>query len=400
MTSICDVAVVGAGPHGLAAAAHLLDAGVETRVFGKPMSFWREHMPSAMLLRSSLRASSIASPKRSLSLLQFARERHRELAEPLPLSDFLAYGSWFQRLAVPDADTRLVTSVELRDATFTVTLDDGEPVSARRVLVAAGIAPFAHCPPELSTLPRRLVSHSADHTDLTPFSGRQVVVVGGGQSALESAALLHEVGADVEVIARADHILWLEPPPGELSPFRRLVHDLQYPPTDVGPRGVNWVVAAPDLFRLLPERLQPEVARRAIAPAGAAWLTERLTDVTITAGRRISAAAAVNGDLRLRLNDGTERRVDHALIATGYRVDIGRYPFLAPEVLRALRLDRGYPLLSHGFESSVRGLHFLGAPAALSFGPVMRFVCGTSYAARSVTRYILGLRRLPLSFSW
>ena len=35
-------------------------------------------------------------------------------------------------------------------------------------------------------------------------------------------------------------------------------------------------------------------------------------------------------------------------------------------------------------ESSVARLHFVGAYAALSFGPVMRFVSGTRYAARAV----------------
>jgi hypothetical protein len=44
----------------------------------------------------------------------------------------------------------------------------------------------------------------------------------------------------------------------------------------------------------------------------------------------------------------------------------------------------GYPILGRGFESSIPGLHFLGAPAAWSFGPTMRFVSGSWYAARQL----------------
>ena len=48
----CDTIVIGAGPFGLAAAAHLKAQGVATRVFGEPMSFWRQNMPKGMKLRS------------------------------------------------------------------------------------------------------------------------------------------------------------------------------------------------------------------------------------------------------------------------------------------------------------------------------------------------------------
>jgi FAD-dependent urate hydroxylase len=45
---------------------------------------------------------------------------------------------------------------------------------------------------------------------LKRFIGQRVVVIGGGQSALESAALLHEIGAEVEVIARQPQVHWLD----------------------------------------------------------------------------------------------------------------------------------------------------------------------------------------------
>jgi len=59
-------------------------------------------------------------------------------------------------------------------------------------------------------------------------------------------------------------------------------------------------------------------------------------------------------------------------------------------LVQSVRLVGGYPALSAGFETSLPGLHFLGASAARTFGPLMRFVAGTKYAARALTRCILG----------
>ena len=69
------VAIVGAGPYGLAVGAHLRAAGVAVRQFGRTMSYWREQMPADMLLRSSLKASSISDPNRALRLEHYAPVR-------------------------------------------------------------------------------------------------------------------------------------------------------------------------------------------------------------------------------------------------------------------------------------------------------------------------------------
>jgi hypothetical protein len=90
----------------------------------------------------------------------------------------------------------------------------------------------------------------------------------------------------------------------------------------------------------------------------------------------------------LTLDDGTERCVDHVLLATGYRVDIGRYSFLAPELVAEVRRVDGYPELTAGSEASVPGLYFLGAPSARSFGPLMRFVAGTGFTAAALVQSV------------
>jgi cation diffusion facilitator CzcD-associated flavoprotein CzcO len=384
----------------LAAAAHLRHANVETTVFGKVMDFWERHMPEGMFLRSSPRASNIADPERACTLLRYEREQGVGLTNPLSLQEFRQYAQWFQRRLVPEVDARAVTRVEHEDGGFRLILDDDAAVNARRVAVAAGIAPFAWRPPQFDGLPANLVSHSLDERDLSRFSGSRVLVLGAGQSALESAALLHESGADVELVMRAPKMILIPDPQPARGLIKRQVRRAMYPPTEVGPPGLSWIAAMPDAFRPLPRRVQVEIDRRATWPMGAAWLRPRLRDVRMTTRRSIVSATASGNRVHLKLDDGGTREIDHVLLGTGYRVEISRYPFLPPELLQSVRTVAGYPKLTSGLESSVPGLHFLGAPAAASFGPVMRFVAGTPYAAQALARKLSGKPALPLSPSF
>jgi len=385
-----EVVVVGAGPYGLAATAHLRAAGLDVRTFGEAMTFWSERMPAGMLLRSAWEASHIADPGGELTLDRYRDERAADLAAPVPLERFVDYGRWFAERAVPDLDRRQVVRIDRSEAGFRVALEDGDELTARRVVLAAGISPFPRRPAVFDALPPELASHSADHVDLGRFAGLAVAVVGGGQSALESAALLAEAGATVEVFVRDQVVHWLRGAAlrRRLGPFQRLL----YTKTDVGPPGLNWIIAVPELFLRLPRELQDRIARRATRPAGAGWLVPRLAGVPIHTGRSVLAARPQGERLRLRLDDGDARTVDHLLLCTGYRVDLARYAFLAPPLLAEVRRVDGAPLLRAGYETSVAGLHVLGAPAAYSFGPVMRFVSGTGYGARGLTRVVAARR--------
>jgi FAD-dependent urate hydroxylase len=308
----------------------------------------------------------------------------------VPLARFVEYGTWVQQQIVPDVDRRLVESVESNGSGFRLTLTDGERLHAGRVVVAAGIAPFAVRPDFAAGLPPDLVSHTGEHQDLGRFAGASVFVVGGGQSALESAALLQEKGARPEVAVRADHVNWLHG--GKYQRILGRFAPLLYAPTDVGPMGLSRLVAAPGLFRRLPRGIQDRLAYRAIRPAGAAWLADRIKDVPIRLSRTVTAIEAANGGVRITFTDGSAQSADHVLLGTGYRVDIARYPFLRQDFAARIRQANGYPLLRPGFESSVPRLHFLGAPAAHSFGPIMRFVSGGWFGGRELTRVIAASR--------
>jgi FAD-dependent urate hydroxylase len=380
-----NVAIVGAGPYGLSAAMHLRRAGVEVLVFGDPMSFWRT-MPSGMLLRSNWTATCIGEYQGPLSLDSYCAATGARLSRPFPLARFIEYGTWVQQQVAPDVDRRVVEHLDGGDMSFRLLLADGERLRARRVVIATGIAPFAHRPPVADGLPTGLASHTGDHRDLSRFSGARVLLVGGGQSALESAALLNESGAQVEIIARADHLNWLHG--GRYHRRLGRLAPLFYAPTDVGPLGLSRLVAVPDAFRRLPRRVQEPLAYRSIRPAGAAWLVPRLRDVPVILARSVVSVTETAGGLKVALSGGETRTVDHLLFGTGYRVDIARYSFLAPSLLASVKRAGGYPVLGRGMRSSVAGLHFLGAPAAWSFGPTMRFVSGGWYAGRTLTQVV------------
>ena len=381
------VVMIGAGPYGLAAAAHLRARGVEVHHFGRVMSFWREHMPKGMYLRSSWDASHIGEPRGLSSLASFEVASGQILARPIPLADFIAYGDWFLESARGQIDEREVASVESDGDGFRVTVADGDVLLARRVVVATGIGSFAWTPPELAVLPRDLATHSSDHADLGRFRDRRVAIVGGGQSAVESAALLADAGARVDVLVRSGGLRWVQRKSRlerRSGPFRPLL----FPRTDVGPIGLSLIVAHPTVFARIPPVLRERMAARAIRPAATRWLFERTREVTFTTGVRVRFAKAVGTQIDLDLDDGTIRRVDHVICATGYRVNVAAYPFIGPTLAARIAARAGAPLLRSGFESSVRGLHFLGAPSTYAYGPLMRFVAGTAFAAEELCRAI------------
>lgn len=133
----------------------------------------------------------------------------------------------------------------------------------------------------------------------------------------------------------------------------------------------------PALLAKLPRATRDRITRRCIRPAAAAWLVDRTRGVRMTTQTEVLHAEHDADGLELVLSDGTERRVDRVVLATGYRVDARTHPLLPPAVRAQLSVHDGHPLLGRGFESSVPGLHFVGAPALASYGPVVRFVSGT-----------------------
>ena len=390
-TADCEVVVIGSGPYGLSAAAHLKAKGMDVRVFGRPMEFWAKKMPSGMLLRSPRVASNISDPSRQFTLDAYERAAGIAPIAPVALETFIGYGQWFQSQLLPDLDEREITSVRRIDGSFAITLENGGNFRAERVVVAAGVEPFQKIPAVFAELPPTQVSHCYQGCDVGAFRGRRVAVIGAGQSALESAALLDERGAKVELIAKIRELRWIGQHPWlhRLGPLSSML----YSPHDVGPAGISRLVAAPNVVRQIPLGLRDKIRTRAVRPAGSRWLPPRLTGVQLTTGRFVTEANCGKDEIELKLDDGSRRHVDHVLLGTGYTVDIGRYRFLSADVLRQVSVMDGYPRLRSGFASSVSGLHFTGATAARTFGPLLYFVAGTEFASRELTTRIEKTRR-------
>jgi thioredoxin reductase len=390
----CHVAIIGAGPYGLSIAAHLRACGVNFRIFGSPMHTWMTQMPEGMRLKSEGFASSLYAPDSPFTLRDYCQEQsipYADLGLPVPLETFVAYGLEFQKRFVPELESELVVSVERSGAGFLITLSDGAVLMATKIVVAVGISHFAFVPPIFSALPGECLSHSSRHRKLGEFKGREVAVIGAGASALDWAALLHQSGASVQLIARKRAIRFHDPPDQK----RRTVLDrLRRPITGIGPGWkLFFCTNAPWAFRRLSQGYRLEAVRRILGPAPGWFIKEQVVGkMPFHLGANITQANLRNGRVNLELtnDDGTRKTlaVDHVIAATGYQVDLRRLAFLDQGLQSGIRQVEQTPVLSSNFESSVRGLYFVGTSAANTFGPLMRFAYGAGFTARRLSRHL------------
>ena len=387
-----NTAIIGAGPYGLSVAAHLKWQGIPFRIFGRPMDSWLAHMPKGMMLKSDGFASNIYDPEGEFSLKEFCAERGIKYADeglPVRLETFCEYGLAFKDRMLPELEDRLVVNLERVPAGFRIRLEQGETFTAQKVVLAVGITHFQHVPAVLQHLPPEYLSHSYCHHDLEAFRGRKVLVIGGGSSALDLAGLLRDCDADVSLVARTKELIFHSTPTGKP---RSLWQRIRHPKSGLGP-GLRsrFFADAPGMFHYLPARLRWEIVQRTLGPSGGWFIKDKVIGrVPTLLGQSILRAEVQGGNavLRLRGADAGERTIaaDHVFAATGYKVDLGRMPFLSPGIRADIKLLRSSPALSATFESSVPNLYFVGLAAANSFGPVMRFAFGAGYAAQTLTR--------------
>jgi thioredoxin reductase len=349
-------------------------------------------MPAGMILKSEPFASNLWDPQRRFTLERFAAERkipYQHSGRPLSLVDFLDYAEWFRQRAVGEPNPAKVKRITRNSGEFTLEFEGESPIKARRVILATGHMAFRYVPPELAGLPEPLCFHSTRIGDVRAFAGRDVTIVGAGQSALESAALLREAGAVVRVIVRADRVIWIPAP----SPNRRsLLERIRQPESGLGNgwRSVA-VCELPQVFRVL---FAAQKRHRFVAgswgPTGSWWLRERFENrVDTLLSCRIRSAVPVGDRVRLVVeqpNGTSEIETDHVITGTGFKIDVDRMGFLDSTLRASIAREDVAPLLNSHFETSVPGLFIVGVASAPTFGPVMRFMFGAKHVAPVLAR--------------
>lgn len=380
-----EVAIIGAGPYGLSLATHLKHRGVNFRIFGQTMQTWRE-MPRGMFLKSFGFATKVYTPDGRDDFVTYCQERSLEANEPCAIADFARYGVWAQKRLVPDVEEVDVVAVSRTGSDFQLTLANGETLRAARLVVAVGLTHFARSPGGLKELPRELSSHASQHAGYEAFSGKDVCVVGGGQSAFEAGRLLLEAGARPKLLVRASKVSFSD----KMPPHRNLWERIRRPQSVLGPSLKSWVLEKfPLLAHFVPDRWRVPFVKSYLGPHGAWWLRDRiLGKVPILTDCAIVQATPSGGRLALHVRHAGESEIfcDHVIAATGYEVDVDRLQFLAADLRQSIRRIEQGPALDFRFQSSVPGLYFVGFASSLSFGPLFRFVAGADYTSRALAR--------------
>jgi thioredoxin reductase len=357
------------------------------------MDVWRSHMPQGMCLKSEGFASDLYDPDRQFTLRRHCERSglpYRDEGLPVRLDIFIDYGLAFQKAMVPALTDQLVLRVERATPGFRLEIAGGETVMARAVVLATGISHCAFMPETLRQLPLGLCTHSSAHRDLSRFAGRRVIVVGGGASATDIAALLHAERASVEILTRSPVEFHTRSDPKGRNLWTRI----RAPNLGLGPNLRSALYTAfPALFHLLPKRLRLRIVRTHLGPAGGWFVREQVEGkIPMLVGYTIREAQAVGQGVRLRCQDGTRSDVelfaDHVIAATGYRTSVDRLDLLDTSLRAAVRREDDSPLLSRRFESTVPGLYFIGVSSANSFGPVMRFSRGAEWTAVHLARHL------------
>jgi cation diffusion facilitator CzcD-associated flavoprotein CzcO len=397
-----DTVIVGAGPYGLSIAAHLSKSSVSFRIFGSAMQSWRSHMPKGMLLKSEGFASSLADPDSSFTLRRYCEEMnlpYDDIGTPVPLEVFSAYGLEFQKRLVPTLEQTDITSVSRTPEGFELETADGQIVHAHTVIVATGITNFSYLPPFLSHLPGSHVSHSSQHHDLSSFRGKAVVVLGAGASAVDIAAILHEEGSQVQLVARRQQIAFHT----KTKEPRPLLQRLRVPRSGLG---IGWrsrlCTDAPLLFHVMPQEFRFRTVRNLLGPAPGWFVRDKVVGrFPLHLGCKIQSASIEDGKVHLKIveKDGSNSELiaDHVISATGYQVSISRMGFLDEGLRRLVHQVEDTPVLSSQFETSVPGLYMVGLASAHSFGPLTRFAYGAKFTAKRISKHVVAKTRASAS---
>ena len=367
--------IIGAGPYGLAAGSYAQRLGLECLVVGDPMSFWRDHMPSGMKLRSPTSWHLDAAGELTFERFLQVRNLKPEDVSPISLGLYLEYAEWFQEQSEIDVQHSYVENLERLPGgpyAFGARLDDGNEIGARRVLAATGLTQYKNIPDDLAALlPQGSYAHTCDYVDFSPLRDKRCLIVGGRQSAFEWAALINEdAGSEIHLVYRHDT-------PAFTGSDWDWIDEL-----------MDRTRETPGWFKQIQQEERDQIYQRLWGEGRLKlepWLYPRIQgdnvhlwpNTCITGGREDA-----DGSVAVSLDNGNTLEVDQIILATGYRVELGREPYLRdPSIANSLKVEEGFPVLDDQFQSDIPGLYFTGQAATRDFGPFFGFGIGCPAAA-------------------
>jgi len=389
MISATDVLIVGSGPYGLSLAANFRAQRIKFRIFGESMRFWRD-MPIGVNLKSFAFATTISIPTKGHSFPEWCRRNGLEDFEPCTMQSFAAYGLDIQKRFVPELEQSLVTRVERTNPRFETTLASGEVIRSRRVVICTGLSGLDYVPDVLKDLGRERMRHTAAISDYSGFRNKRVAVIGGGASAIEAGALVHEAGGTSQVFVRGPEVIFHSRTPRTRSWSARL----REPISALGASRRGWILQNfPLIAHYLPHDRRMRLFRGYLGPESPWWIKDRvLGKVPINLEQEVIGAKVRRDGVLLAVRDAQnairEFEADYVIAGTGYEADVKRIPFLSDGLRTSIQSIEGAPSLNSNFESSVPGLHFVGPLSGMSFGPLFRFVAGAPFAARRLSRHL------------
>jgi FAD-dependent urate hydroxylase len=378
MMTTTSLLVIGAGPYALSTAACARQHGIDTVVVGRPMGFWREHMPAGMFLRSGPDWHLDAAAVHTLEAYLEERAIATADVDPLPIGLFLDYAEWFRQAKGIQVREDLVAELAKPDGRFEAVLDSGERVTADAVVAAPGIRHFTNRPNWAGSIPPGQAAHTCDRVRFEDLSGARVLIVGGRQSAYEWAALLAEHGAErIDLVHRHD-----------VPRFERVSWKFIDPYMETTMRVRGW-------WRSLPKAEQDAITTRFWEVGRLTlehWLTPRLSSQAVHRwpGTEVVQAepTGTDGELRVRLSNGHDLWVDQVIFASGYRADLAQVPYLAG-LLDQIKVTDGFPMLDEAFGTSLPRLYLPGFTATRDFGPFFGFVKASPTAATLIVSDLL-----------
>ena len=366
--------IIGAGPYGLAAARLAKIRGLDYHVSGLCMSFWKQHMPAGMKLRTH------CDWGKGSELEHFLQQRQLTFGQisPVPREFFIDFVETTAKSQQLNWTPEQVVQVNYEQNIFKCMMGNGDVICAQNLLVATGYYDYRFIPSELAAMfPEELCTHTADCGDFSQFANQRCLITGGRQSAFETAALLTSHAASVELVyrharpefARSDWSWtdkymeltrtqpgwWREHPAGEKNVInQRFWHDGRLQLED-------W--------------LEQPVSHKKIT---------HYPDTTIN-----GSVQQADGALQVSLSGDQKIIVDQVICATGYCPNVQKIPFLgAGNILNRMEINNGLPALSDALESNISGLYFTGIHAVNDFGPFLFFVAGSTASAEIIINNI------------